>query len=160
MLTPSSVPSGWIAQVHPEGRPYYYMHLLKDNKSYNIVTEDDILDAKVYEKLSVLVELVKEEIRNTKEKFPSAFDIVLEKTTETDDWCYYMVDHDDSTIFWLDNYDMTEIYDHVDGLPSMEYLSGRSHNFKKFIVDSFHCDRAISSLRILGFYGAVSSIIN
>ena len=92
---------------------------------YKIVTEEDIIDENINTEVCDWTRLIKEEIRNTQVLLPSTFDIILASNIENDekDWRYYIVDHVNKAILWLDDYDASEINVYANGLPNMRHLS-------------------------------------
>ncbi|KAI0061123.1 hypothetical protein BV25DRAFT_794765 [Artomyces pyxidatus] len=92
---PSYSNSEWQKCVHPEGKPYYYHR----QSGPAIVTEADMSQPVVLDLLNSWVEIVEEMAKDTQTPLSSSAELYLQ--LEEGNCRYYIVDHVNRSIFWL-----------------------------------------------------------
>jgi len=84
-------------------------------------------ERKSQEEMEKFYSYLQETMRSDGLKIPSTnYDLVLDlmpNENEEMQWSYYYACHDTRCLFWLDEYDMTDVGSEVDGVESLAHLS-------------------------------------
>ncbi|KAG6826706.1 hypothetical protein H0H87_006609 [Tephrocybe sp. NHM501043] len=96
------LPPQWSAHIHPEGQMYFY----KD-AAIRIVTEANINDPKVLEKVEYWVQVV-EKLLPQKGLTPTE-NVELLIKIDGNDCSHYFIDHQSQTIFWMEPLETDEM---------------------------------------------------
>ncbi|KIK12494.1 hypothetical protein PISMIDRAFT_437615 [Pisolithus microcarpus 441] len=111
---PPSLPIGWIKCTQPEGAPYYLheeKRIITDlTQSQQLLESSDYLLDRARQlglPFHLDVELVITEVAVTKERR---------------DFGYYFVDHRQRLLFWVDDYDLSEIFFNVKGVTARDHM--------------------------------------
>ncbi|KAF9467880.1 hypothetical protein BDZ94DRAFT_1247980 [Collybia nuda] len=105
-----SMPPGWTSLIHPEGAPFFY------HETRHIFTDADLYDISVYTALEEFARNIEFRIQSFPVQLPERFDIVLDLRLEHPgryNCGYYFANHDNSTLFWLDDHDVSGILSEV-----------------------------------------------
>ncbi|KAH8101122.1 hypothetical protein BXZ70DRAFT_110008 [Cristinia sonorae] len=110
------IPRGWIACSHPEGALYYF------DESRRIYTEADIIRPGIHQEVEECVKQLKRTIDSERFDLPPNSSLVIEPSRMDvgDDYYYYYVDHDNRTLFWLEDYEL-RVHE-LDGMPFFTQL--------------------------------------
>ena len=90
------------------------------------ITEADILNDTVFMNTETFMHYVHQKSRCFPNNFPADhyLEVVLDfGTHEAPDWSYYIADHTDKHIFWLDEYLADGIAELVEGIGEIGHLS-------------------------------------
>ncbi|KAJ7822197.1 hypothetical protein B0H14DRAFT_2370890, partial [Mycena olivaceomarginata] len=118
----SEPPLRWSTHRHPEGALYFVHEQRVFTDAYLF---DGAILAQVTRALTQL--LARQRVQNILDTKPGRIDIVLDlkdETPENDECGYYMVDHSERIIFWVDVFDMSrfEIWDLVPGIETPSHV--------------------------------------
>ncbi|KAG6906814.1 hypothetical protein DXG01_011998 [Tephrocybe rancida] len=101
---PNYLPLQWLPYIHPEGQLYFS----KDAATPRVVTEANLHDPKIFEKVEYWAHVV-ENLLSESLDIVLSNDVELFLQIEENDCAYYFVDHQSQTTFWLDTLDTDEI---------------------------------------------------
>ena len=115
------LPPDWEACTHPEGRLYFYHPvkvsfrdayeriLLTGNDQQRIYTDCDIRKPEIVEMLDTFAKEIDERVFEQDLVLPTQRELVLfleeRKLSGGYNWCYYFVDHETRTLFWVQECD-------------------------------------------------------
>ncbi|KAI9063092.1 hypothetical protein FKP32DRAFT_1758632 [Trametes sanguinea] len=88
------IPEGWTWHVNPEGSPFYV------NGNERIVTD---IPAERLFGLKSWIDLFQARIKTLQSPMPDDYELYLNPDTEGQSCKYYLVNHDNQSIFWLDD---------------------------------------------------------
>ncbi|KAI6102603.1 hypothetical protein EV401DRAFT_753299 [Pisolithus croceorrhizus] len=114
---PPSLPIGWIKYTQPEGAPYY----LHEEK--RIIT--DLTDVTELQQLLDMADCLLHSAREL--RMPSHFDMELVITEVLGlhgerVFGYYFVDHRQRLLFWVHDYNLSNIFFNVDGVTARDHM--------------------------------------
>ena len=110
------LPPDWEACTHPEGRLYFYhaakvcsrnisWTLLTTHNSQRIYTDCDVRNPKILKTLDTFSKEIDDRISEQSLVLPVQRELVLfleeRKVSGGYNWCYYFVDHETRTLFWI-----------------------------------------------------------
>ncbi|CAK5263724.1 unnamed protein product, partial [Mycena citricolor] len=116
------LPEGWTRFVHPEGAPYFH-HAEK-----HVYTDLNVFEQSKLEDIQRYLDKIVDAMRILDVELIDGMELVLDDYFFSDDskGCqYYLVNHEERSVFWLEEVDSTEIFDigtKVDGMSSSSIL--------------------------------------
>ncbi|OSX66022.1 hypothetical protein POSPLADRAFT_1130945 [Postia placenta MAD-698-R-SB12] len=119
------VPDGWTALTHPEGARYFY------HAKRRIYTDAYIMDPEIMAEIDDFIALLQHLSNGLEFQMGPSMELVLELEDNTKPdrltkyhWCYYFVDSDTRTLFWLQEYEVYDEspWDELQGLNSASHI--------------------------------------
>ncbi|KAF6764333.1 hypothetical protein DFP72DRAFT_420556 [Ephemerocybe angulata] len=131
---PMYLPQQWSAHTHPEGQVYFVR-----SGPIRVVTDSYLYKSEVSDKIVSWVQIIEKEAAS--KGFSLTETVELYVQLEDEDCNYYFADHAARTLFWLDDYDTSEL-----GLlpvvsPSHLKLQLEEHYWTHV---EYHCMHAVS----------------
>ncbi|KAK7435488.1 hypothetical protein VKT23_019610 [Stygiomarasmius scandens] len=114
-------PSGWKRLLHPEGARYFWY------QEKNVYTDANIIDKQIFDQVMDHIDEIFRFCSEFDIKLPAATDLVLVPESEGNERIcqYYLVDHANRSIFWLDNLTLSEeygFYSNVKGVTNPSHI--------------------------------------
>ncbi|RXW16482.1 hypothetical protein EST38_g9372 [Candolleomyces aberdarensis] len=100
--SPKYLPQQWAAYTHPEGQVYF----VRDG-SIRVVTDSYLYKSEIADKIVSWVQHIEKEAESKAFTFPDSIELYVQ--LEEEDCNYYFADHAARTLFWLEDYDTTEL---------------------------------------------------
>ncbi|PCH35237.1 hypothetical protein WOLCODRAFT_125636 [Wolfiporia cocos MD-104 SS10] len=114
----TGVPHGWIACTHPEGALYFY------HPTKRIYTDAYLCSPIILSDIEDFISVLGDMVDTIGSPLPPNHELVLDLQQDKaspgqHQWCYYYVDSETRTLFWLQDYDVTYGFPHgVKGINS------------------------------------------
>ncbi|KAF9226077.1 hypothetical protein BS17DRAFT_807002 [Gyrodon lividus] len=123
-------PDGWERAVHPEGACYFF------NANKHVFTDIDLTQSRNLADIEEYIKFLREKERRVLPNLNPRTHLVIQ-LLEVDGfraWCYYFVDHDSRVIFWVQDFNATELLADLQGVIANSHIS-ESHD------DNVGCSR-------------------
>ncbi|CAK5278334.1 unnamed protein product [Mycena citricolor] len=117
-----ALPEGWTRYVHPEGAQYFH-HAEK-----RVYTDLNVFEQSKLEDIQRYLDTIVDAMRILDVELIDGMDLVLDDYVfkgDSEGCQYYVVNHEERSVFWLEEVDSTEIFDigaKVDGMSSSSIL--------------------------------------
>ncbi|OCH87222.1 hypothetical protein OBBRIDRAFT_796401 [Obba rivulosa] len=113
-------PTDWEPHMHPEGALYWY------HPTRRIYTDAYLCDSTIACEIDAFVELLDDMMHDERVQLPSGYELVLELESRTPktgyNWCYYFVNNDKRTLFWLHDFDISDDLKEIKGATAAAHV--------------------------------------
>ncbi|OCH87221.1 hypothetical protein OBBRIDRAFT_172478 [Obba rivulosa] len=112
-------PPDWKPCTHPEGALYWF------HPTRRAYTDAYLCDQSIYDEIMEFLDLVDDYTHEMQVQLPTDHELVLELEPREGgghNWCYYLADHTRRTLFWLQDFDVSEDLEELKGVSSAAHV--------------------------------------